>query len=84
MGSEQFTLIHDSVLARAGDMESVQSALRDAYCEIFSGDIYTKFVEFFTPDVSKLSTADRKKLVPAPAQGDLDPSVVKKSSYFFS
>ena len=65
-------------------MESVQSALRDAYCEIFSGDIYAKFVEFFTPHVSKLFTADRKKLVPAPAEGDLDPSVVKKSAYFFS
>ena len=66
-------------------MESVQSALRDAYYEIFSGDIYTKFVEFFTPDSALLtSAADRKKLVPAPVQGDLDPSVVKKSAYFFS
>ena len=66
-------------------MEPVQSALRDAYCEIFSGDIYTKFVEFFTPDAAKLtSAADRKKLRTAPVQGDLDPSVVKKSAYFFS
>lgn len=84
LDEEQFTLIHDSVLSRATDMDAVQVELRNAYDEIFSGDVYRYFSEFFTPDVSKLTAADRKKLTVCPPQGDLDPSVVKKSPYFFS
>ena len=84
LGDEQFTLIHDSVLALASDMDNVQTALRNAYVTVFGGDIYAQMVEFFTPDASKLTAADKKKLSSPPAIGDLDPSVVFESDYFFS
>ena len=84
VSGEQFTVIHDSVLARACDMDSIQARLRDAYAQIFCGDVFDQFVEYFTPDADKLTAADRKKLPALPAQGDLDPNVVKQSPYFFS
>jgi DNA-directed RNA polymerase len=84
LGDEQFTLIHDSVLSLASDMDNVQTALRDAYVAVFGGDIYAEMVELFTPDVTKLKAADKKKLSSPPALGDLDPAVVRDSEYFFS
>ncbi len=55
VSGEQFTVIHDSFLARACDMDSIQSRLRDAYAQIFCSDVFDQFVAYVTPDPSLLS-----------------------------
>ena len=70
-GDSQFTTIHDSVLARACDLDTVQTQLRVAYSDIFSNDIAGEIAVV-------LDAAKPYKVV-----GSLNPEVVKESEYFF-
>jgi len=67
-----FTVIHDSVLARAGDMGTLNTLVRKTYTDIFTSDCWlTRFGE-------TINAAE-----PPPIVGTLDPSLVEKSTYFF-
>ena len=67
-----FTVIHDSVLTRAGDMGTLNRLVRETYTEIFTQDCWlTRFGE-------TINAAE-----PPPIVGTLDPEVVEKSTYFF-
>ena len=67
-----FTVIHDSVLTRAGDMGTLYRLVQKTYAEIFTQDCWlTRFGE--TINATE----------PPPIVGTLDPEVVEKSTYFF-
>jgi len=67
-----FTVIHDSVLCRAGDMGTLNALVRETYTNIFSEECWlSKFAE--TINASE----------PPPIVGTLDPKVVSNSTYFF-
>ena len=67
-----FTVIHDSVLCRAGDMGTLNSLVRETYTDIFTRDCWlTRFGN--TINASE----------PPPIVGTLDPNVVTNSTYFF-
>ena len=67
-----FTVIHDSVLCRAGDMGSLNRLVRETYTDIFTRDCWlTRF--------GKAINATE----PPPIVGTLDPTVVTNSTYFF-
>ena len=69
---EPFTVIHDSVLCRAGDMGTLNALVRETYTNIFSEECWlSKFAE--TINASE----------PPPIVGTLDPKVVSNSTYFF-
>jgi len=70
--NEPFTVIHDSVLTRAGDMGTLNKLVRETYTTIFTSDCWlTRFGE--TIQASE----------PPPIVGTLDPKVVNNSTYFF-
>jgi len=67
-----FTVIHDSVLCRAGDMGTLNALVRETYSDIFTRDCWlTRFGE----------TINAQE--PPPIVGTLDPSLVEESTYFF-
>ena len=67
-----FTVIHDSVLTRAGDMGTLNSLVRKTYTGIFTSDCWlTRFGEIINASE------------PPPIVGTLDPKVVQESTYFF-
>ena len=67
-----FTVIHDSVLARAGDMATLNTLVRETYTDIFTRDCWlTRFGEIINAKE------------PPPIVGTLNPEVVEKSTYFF-
>ncbi|HCE75616.1 MAG TPA: hypothetical protein DEP04_03230, partial [Dehalococcoidia bacterium] len=67
-----FTVIHDSVLCRAGDMGTLNSLVRETYTGIFTSDCWlTRFGEIINASE------------PPPIVGTLDPTVVQESTYFF-
>jgi len=67
-----FTVIHDSVLCRATDMSKLNKIVRETYHEIFSSSDVLK-------DFAKAIGAESEP----PIIGDLDPSSVLNSTYFF-
>ena len=70
--NEPFTVIHDSVLCRAGDMGTLNRLVRETYTNIFSEKCWlSEFAE--TINASE----------PPPIVGTLDPKVVSNSTYFF-
>jgi len=67
-----FTVIHDSVLCRAGDMGTLNKLVRKTYTDIFTEECWlSRFAE----------TINAKE--PPPIVGTLDPTVVSNSTYFF-
>ena len=67
-----FTVIHDSVLTRAGDMGTLNALVRETYTDIFTRDCWlTRFGE----------AINAKE--PPPIVGTLDCDVVNDSTYFF-
>ena len=69
---EPFTVIHDSVLARAGDMGTLNRLVRETYHRIFTQACWlTRFGEAIQASE------------PPPIVGTLDPDVVNNSPYFF-
>ncbi len=70
--NEPFTVIHDSVLTRAGDMGTLNRLVRETFSQIFSQTCWlTRFSEVINASE------------PPPIVGTLDPKVVKDSTYFF-
>ena len=67
-------LIHDSVLARACDMDDAVNSLKNSYADIFSTE------KDYLGYIAKLLGATK----PAPPKETFDPEVVKKSEYFFA
>ena len=67
-----FTVIHDSILARAGDMGTLNELVRKTYTDIFTRECWlTHFGETI------------QATEPPPIVGTLDPTVVNDSTYFF-
>ena len=70
--NEPFTVIHDSILARAGDMGEINRLVRETYQRIFTQDCWlTRFGEII------------QATEPPPIVGTLDPKIVADSTYFF-
>jgi DNA-directed RNA polymerase len=68
-----FSVIHDSVLCRATDMDELNCLVRETYQEMFSSnDILMSFAQSIGAET------------PPPIVGDLDLSQVLNSTYFFS
>ena len=65
-------LIHDSVLCRATDMSLLSTIVREIYMELFAKQDYLN-------DFAKQIMAETKP----PIIGDLEPSTVIDSTYFF-
>ena len=66
-------LIHDSVLARATDMDELSVVVREQFAEMFSG-----------PNLLEEWGRQIGAETPPPVIGNLDPNLVKQSTYFFS
>ena len=65
-------LIHDSVLCRAGDMDELSNIVRETYMHLFAEHEYlTRFAQHIGAET------------PPPIIGDLEPSEVIDSTYFF-
>jgi DNA-directed RNA polymerase len=67
-----FTVIHDSVLCRATDMDELNRRVRHTYKKLFAE---TDFLNDFSKQIGAST--------PPPIIGDFDPSVVGDSTYFF-
>ena len=67
-----FTVIHDSVLCGANQMDAMQAAVRDAYVEIF---LHHSPLHDFADAIGAET--------PPPMQYTFDPETVKESTYFF-
>ena len=65
-------LIHDSVLCRASDMDELSELVRETYMKLFADNNYLK-------DFAEQIGAESEP----PIIGDLEPSNVLKSTYFF-
>jgi len=65
-------LIHDSVLCRATDMSILSTLVRETYMQLFAKHDYLK-------DFANQIQAETEP----PIIGDLEPSNVLKSTYFF-
>ena len=65
-------LIHDSILCRASDMDTLSSIVRETYLHLFARHEYLKdFATFIGAETEP------------PMIGDLEPELVTKSTYFF-
>lgn len=65
-------LIHDSILCRASDMDTLSSIVRETYMHLFAKHEYLKeFAAFIGAETEP------------PMIGDLEPEQVTKSTYFF-
>ena len=67
-----FSVIHDSVLCRATDMSVLSTMVRETYMNIFAKN---NFLEDFAKQIGAET--------PPPIIGDLEPSSVIESTYFF-
>lgn len=68
-----FTTIHDSVMCRATDVDEVNKRVRMSYKQLFADQ------DYLTDFANQIGA-----LTPPPIIGDLDPSEVINSTYFFS
>ena len=65
-------VIHDSVLCRAGDMDSLSSVVRETYLHLFAEhEILKQFADYIGAETEP------------PMIGDLEPEMVTNSTYFF-
>jgi DNA-directed RNA polymerase len=69
---DPFTVIHDSIWARATDMDKINRKIRETYCEVFRGDI----LKSWATEVQAVTTP--------PVIDDLNVEEVLDSTYFFS
>lgn len=78
-GITSFAMIHDSYGTVAADAPLLQRLTREAYAEVFSGNLLESL---------RIELQDQLPsgiVIPAPPeQGDLDPSVILDSNYFFN
>ena len=67
------TLIHDSVLCRATDMGSLSTVVREVYMKIFANN------DYLSSWAAQIGAEEQPPMI-----GDLEPSDVIESTYFFS
>ena len=67
------TLIHDSVLCRATDMGSLSTVVREVYMKIFADN------DYLASWAAQIGAEEQPPMI-----GDLEPSDVIESTYFFS
>ncbi len=65
-------LIHDSVLCRATDMSTLSTLVRETYMELFANN------DYLTDFASQIGAESEPPII-----GDLEPSAVIDSTYFF-
>ena len=78
-GVVDFAMVHDSFATLAADSETLSGSIRAAYASMFSEDLLRDFrdeVQAYLPAGVELPEL--------PEYGDLNPSCVIKSSYFFN
>ena len=71
--NKPFSLIHDSVLTLAGDMDDAIKSIKTAFVEIFSHDVLGAWAEEVGIGADVI-----------PPKGTLDINAVMDSEYFFS
>ena len=68
--NKPLALIHDSVLCRAADMDTLSRRVRKTYMHLFAEhDYLTRFAEYIEAETEP------------PIIGDLDPEIVEESTY---
>ena len=78
-GVVDFAMVHDSFATLAADSEPLSGSIRAAYASMFSEDLLRDFrdeVQAYLPAGVELPEL--------PEYGDLSPTCVIKSSYFFN
>lgn len=80
-GIENFAMIHDSFGTHFADSNKLYVLLREAFIELYSGDV---LADFRDQVAAQLSPDLRKKLKPLPQYGSLDINQVRDSKYFFA
>lgn len=84
-GIKNFAAIHDSYATHACDMPELNSALRDAFINIFKADrlaIFREDIIMHAPEENR--EALRAQLPQAPVRGSFDIELVRESLYFFA
>ena len=77
-GMTQFSMIHDSYGVLAPDVETMSGVLRNVYAGLFRGDLLEQFKNQLEEQNSEV------ELPELPEYGNLDPSEVKESEFFFA
>lgn len=81
-GVTNFAMVHDSFATHAGNVDVLAHELRRAFVDQYSGDVLGKFRQEI---VDQLTTQELKdKVPPVPSFGNLDPTAVMQSGYFFA
>lgn len=78
-GVDQVTTVHDSFGAPASQIGLLAQAVRSTYADVFSRDLLANLKEQLDSAVGS-----RYTLPDPPPRGDLDPGVVRHSTYLFS
>lgn len=80
-GVSAFAMVHDSYATHAACAAKLAESLREAFAELFKGDL----LEVFCDEVSAILSAESlQELPPPPEKGTLDISRLKNSDYFFA
>jgi DNA-directed RNA polymerase, mitochondrial len=80
-GVTAFSMVHDSYGTHAGDMETMNTLLRQSFIDQYNTDVLAEFREELAEQLP-VELADQ--LPPVPAKGQLDLSQVAAADYFFS
>jgi DNA-directed RNA polymerase len=81
-GITNFCNVHDSFGTTAGDVETLNKSIREAFIEMFTKN---DILEDFRNDVLRqLPPELHDKLPEAPAKGDLDIQQLRDSEFFFA
>lgn len=78
-GLDSFAMVHDSYGVLAADAPQMSADLREAYAELFTGDLLGDLKEQLGSLIE-----DPSKLPDLPAYGDLDVQSLRSSEYFFA
>nr|SPJ13284.1 DNA-directed RNA polymerase, putative [Plasmodium sp. DRC-Itaito] len=75
-----FAAVHDSYWAHACNVDIMNTFIRDSFVTLYNEPILENIYKNFRMRLGKYAT----KIPPPPEQGELDISLVRQSSYFFS
>ena len=78
-GVTSFTNVHDSFSTVCADSWKLHTAIREAYASIFKEDYLREF-----RDTVLTQLPSGIELPPLPEYGDMDPTCVLESNYFFN
>jgi DNA-directed RNA polymerase len=80
-GITAFAMVHDSYGAHAGHADTLNRLLREAFVEMYRGDVLGTFRDTL---VGQLSPGWRRRFHHYQSSASLDPEAVKDSQYFFA